>query len=227
VKRARLVLIVALFGISCSSAFAQDPKPFTSGCGGVGQPACDADVLTASNPTATFTNLVFLAADENFNTETDQCDEGDVLGLSCNPFNQVAALGVVQNDTGNTITNITVIPSSSEGLSFSCGKTSGTLFTTCMQTGGVFVLSGGSLCTLNADDFKGPDGTYKDDGDHDDTCSGAIIGFVPAPGDPTNLQGDTMSFSATAPEPSSVLLLLFGFVAVGLLGLKKFGNSLA
>ena len=69
-KIARLLLIVAVSGIACSAAFAQDsgtdPKPFTQGCGGKGQPACDADVLTAANPTATFNNLVFLKADDNF-----------------------------------------------------------------------------------------------------------------------------------------------------------------
>jgi hypothetical protein len=231
VKLIHLLVVVVFLGISTSVALADgvptDPVLVTKGCGGKGQVACDAEILTAGG-TVNFTGLSFLTADQGFNTDTNQCNEGTVLGTSCNPFNTTAALGVVLNDTGDTLTmlNVTASGSDSSGNSLLFGPcTGGEIFPTCTEIGtnsGIYALSGGSLCSVESADIIG--GALVPDGDADDAC-GVIIGFVP--GSATeNLQGATMSFSANVPEPSSALLLLFG-LAAGLFALKGLRPNLA
>ena len=237
-KLIHLLVVVVFLGISTSVALADgvptDPVPLTSGCGRLGQPKCDAEILTAGG-TVNFNNLSFLTAHQGFNTETNECDLGFTIGQGCNPFPQTAALGVVLNDTGNLLTTLNVTASgfASDGetpLLFGPCTTGGTIFPTCTEIGtnsGVYALSGGSLCSVEAADIM--DGALVPDGDDDDAC-GVIIGFVPGVNeDPASLQGATMSFSANGnvPEPSSGLLLLSGFAALVLLGSRKFSNNLA
>lgn len=235
-KLIHLLVVVAFLGISASVALADgvptDPVLLTSGCGKVGQPKCDAEILTAGG-TVNFNNLSFLAADLNFNTDTHECNAGDTIGVNCNPFNTIAASGVVLNDTGSPLTalNVTASGTDSSGHALVFGPCTGSdVFPTCTEIGtnsGIYALSGGSLCSVEAADII--DGALVPDGDADDAC-GVIIGFVPgANEDPASLQGATMSFSANGnvPEPSSGLLLLSGFAALALLGSRKFSSNLA
>jgi hypothetical protein len=124
VKFARLLLIVAIFGISCSIARADgtDPKMFSSGCGGSGQPACDAFFLTApgtapsagppaSGPAGQLDDVTFnfLAASDPTNIYGVTAAWVDVVNLSGAPL-------------GSFVFNLGADDSSGQPLTYTCGS---------------------------------------------------------------------------------------------------------
>jgi len=198
--------VVAFLGISCSAAFADgtDPKVFTSGCGGKGQPACDADVLTPENLT--------LPISLTFNNVGGQ---------------EVAFVDII-NDTGKDLNDFSVGFSVNPGLVFSGCQSGGLLTCTPNFEGSVtsgvanYTLSGATICSTNGDDWLFGDvggsllgkSFYINDHDADDNCQwGFRLELIGQPGD-TILNGETVSGSVSAPEPPSGLLLFTGlFVA--------------
>jgi hypothetical protein len=227
VKFIRFLMVVAFLGVATTVAYADgvatDPTLLTSGCGRLGQPKCDAYLITSSFETIS----VVLTLD----TSTDPTD----------PFVGDATASFV-NVSGTTLTglftiNFTVPP----GLSFQgCGIQEGvTSLFTCTGggspgrpiTGGgtaLFNLTGASICSVDSDDLGGGEGapiTYVSDGDADDDCQAAFtLALKPVAGEtlPPTIPG---TFTV-APEPSSGLLLLFG-LAASLLFLKGLRTNLA
>ena len=206
-KIARLLLIVAFLGICCSVASADgtDPKVFTSGCGGRGQPACDADFLTPSDPTVLHVTFTFLAADDKNNP-----DKG-----------QVAAFDDIVNwtggDIGSFILDLDSIASNGDQLSYACGGNSLNGAFNCTQLGAdSFRFDGGVLCSLPPPD-NGPDAqtAYSWISAPPAPCQIGERFFLEAslPGDPSNLVGATVGATVFAPEPSSAFLLLIGLGA--------------
>lgn len=187
-------LVVALVTVSAPVALADgvDPIVFTKGCGGTGQPACDAEILTPGNTTLTV-------------TETFTCD----LSGNC------TASDTVINETGTVINAFGLVLDNLGGaLTYSCGE--GGLFT-CTQTGATsFAFSGGTLCS-DSDDFI--EGTFVSDGDE---C-GVVIGLSGTTAEGI-FTGETVTGTFNTPEPSSALLLLFGFM--GALASLKFLRNL-
>jgi hypothetical protein len=225
VKLIRLLMVVAFLGISASVVFADgvpaDPTLLTAGCGRVGQPKCDAYLITASMETIS----VVLTLDTT---------EGD-------PFFGDAIASFV-NVSGSTLDGFFTIDFTvPAGLSFQgCGTPPegiSSLFT-CVGggspdspiTGGgtaSYNLHGASICSANFDDLTGGEGgiTYQSDGDDDDSCQAAFtLALQPVAGEtlPQTISGTF----ASVPEPSSGLLLLFG-LATALLTLKGLRPTLA
>jgi hypothetical protein len=225
VKLARLLLMVALFGISCSVARADgtDPKVFTQGCGGTGQPACDAFYVTppgstpetgVSGPLGELNGVIFsfLAADD-----------------PSNPYGVTAAFLDVVNisgfSVGSFVFNLASEDSSGETLSYSCGSapegSSGSL-PTCTQLGtDSFQFSGAQICSV-------PPGPPIGEAQFliEPTCQyGERFVLAATDGDPTDLAGQSVAATFYAPEPSSGLLLLVGLA--GGFFLRKRSFSLA
>ena len=196
-----------------------DPKLITSGCGGKGQPACDAYLITSTHETLNITLTLDTTVGDVF--------YGDDIASFI-------------NISGHTLTsgfglNINV----PNGLSFQgCGTPPEgvTLLFTCSGggspgnpiTGGtaVFTLTGASICSANFDDLTiGENGiSYYSDSDKDDNCQPAFtLALQPIGGEtlPNKITG-----SISTPEPSSALLLLFG-LAAGLLAFKGLRTNLA
>jgi hypothetical protein len=227
VKFIRLVVVVAFLGVAASAALADgvptDPTLLTSGCGRLGQPKCDAYLISSSFEVLT----VALMLDNS----TDPTDPfvGDAIASFVNISGTTLA--------GPFTINFTV----PAGLSFQgCGGSE--LITplfTCSGggnpdspiTGGgsaTFTLSGASICSVDIDDLGGGEGTpptYVSDNDTDDNCQAAFtLALKPVAGE-TLPQSIIGTFTA-APEPSSGVLLLFG-LATGLLVLKGLRTNLA
>jgi hypothetical protein len=216
VKLIRMLMVVAFLGITATVALADgvptDPTLLTAGCGRIGQPKCDAYLITS----VVFTQNIVLTLDT---TVGDQFF-GD-------------AIASFINGSGHTLTSgFTVNFTVPNGLSFQgCNGLSGQLFT-CTGggssdspiTGGgtaVFSLTGASICSINKDDIKkskDPGGfSLKHDDDADDNCQGAFtLALVPVAGEQLP---QTISGTISTPEPSSGVLLLFG-LAAGFLALK-------
>ena len=206
---------VAFLSVSAPVALADgtDPFVFTKGCGGPGQPACDA-ALIGPGGTATF-------------SATFDCGS---LGMSA-PANDCVASEDFINVSGATITsfsfNITSV--SVSGLTFSCGTGISTAFICHQDSALLFTFAGGSLCSTDMNDIapssapggftQVPDPTGPDG---DETCSGITIEMQGILGEP-NLQGVKVSADVAAPEPGSGLLLLFGLMA-GIVSLKYLRN---
>ena len=216
-KLIRFLMVVAFLGISASAAFADstDPTLLTSGCGRLGQPKCDAYLITSPN----FTQTITLLPD----TSGDPALAGDLTASFI-------------NDSGQTLTpGFTVTFVVPDNLSFQgCGSNEGvTLLFTCTGGGSpespigpggtaVFTLTGATLCSVNSDDVIGSDSpggfSLITDEDEDDLCQSSFtIALQPVFGEtlPNSITG-----SITTPEPGSAVLLLFG-LAAGLLALKS------
>ena len=198
-KIARLLIVAALLGISCTAALADstDPILFTKGCGGKGQPACDAFVLTASNLSIPIT-LTF----------------ADIGG-------QEIAQADIINDTGKTLSDFTVSFDVNPGLSFTGCQTGG--FFTCTPlfsgpvTSGIasFSLTGNSLCSTDSNDWINGvvGGTFRSDDDADDSCTfGFTLGLLAGSND-TVLTGEKVFGTVSAPETSSGLFLAIGLLS--------------
>ena len=225
-KLIRLILVVAVLGISATVALADgvpiDPTLLTSGCGRVGQPKCDAYLITSPMETIS----VVLTLD----TTVGDTFFGDAIASFVNVSGQTL--------TGLFTINFTV----PAGLSFQgCGTPPEGITSLFTCTGGgspdspitgggtaLFNLTGASICSANFDDLTGTETggiTYFSDGDADDNCQAAFtLALQPVAGEvlPPTIPG---TFTA-APEPSSGLLLLFG-LAAGLLTLKGLRANLA
>jgi hypothetical protein len=221
-------MVVAFLGVSGTVAFADgvptDPTLLTSGCGRLGQPKCDAYLITSSFQTMSVALML--------DTSTDPTD----------PFVGDAIASFV-NVSGATLTGLFSINFTvPDGLSFQgCGVSEGvTPLFTCTGggspdspiTGGgtaSFSLTGASICSVDFDDLggggEGTPITYASDGDSDDDCQAAFtLALKPVVGE-TLPQSIPATFTV-APEPSSGLLLLFG-LAAGLLVLKGLRPNLA
>ncbi len=223
-KLIHLLVVVVFLGISASVALADgvptDPVLLTSGCGRVGQPKCDAYLITSPNVALTIT----LTPDLN----EDQLS-GDLVASFINVSGSTLTPGFTVDF---------VVPA---GLSFQgCGSNEGvTLLFTCTGggssdspiTGGgtaVFTLTGATLCSVDSDDVvtsNSPGGfALQADEDSDDNCQSSFtLALQPVAGEtlPQSITG-----FITTPEPSSSVLLLFG-LAVGLLTLKGLRANLA
>ena len=204
-KFIRLLMVVAFLGISATAALADgvpnDPILLTAGCGRIGQPKCDAVVLTPDNTTVTV-------------TEKFTCN--DVSG-NC------TAQDTVINLTGVELNNFTLLlnnPANPPSFIYSCGT--GAQFFNCFKNGPTsFTFSGNTLCADPDSDLV--EGTFVPDGDE---C-GVIIGLSGTKAEGI-MTGTTVigTASFSAPEPSSALLLVFGLMA-GLVGLKSFRGILS
>lgn len=219
VKLIRSLMVVAFLGISASVVLADtlptDPTLLTSGCGRIGQPKCDAYLITS--PFETISVVLTL--------DTTQGD----------PFFGDAIASFV-NVSGVTLNGLFTIDFTvPAGLSFQGCVQPSELVTPLFNcsgggspdspiTGGgtaQFNLTGASICSVDFDDLGGGEGapiTYVSDNDADDDCQAAFtLALQPVAGEtlPQTISG---TFTV-APEPSSGLLLLFG-LAVGLLGVK-------
>jgi hypothetical protein len=223
VKLIHLLVVVVFLGISASVALADgvDPIVFTRGCGGSGQVACDAALITgtAGNFSANFSATFSCSS----LTDATTCFASDDL------INLTGAIVSVFNLTLNPVSVLgnPLIFSCEAGGYFACTQNSALSFT---FSG---VPTGNSLCSTDSNDVTPTPGqpgqfTFVPDGDADDTCSGITIGMQGTTGDP-NLQGVTVTGSVSnvsAPEPSSALLLLFGLMA-GLVSFKTFRSTLS
>lgn len=219
-------MAIAFLGVATTVAFADgvptDPTLLTSGCGRLGQPKCDAYLITSP--------LESISVVLTLDTTVGDPFFGDVVADFVNVSGQTL--------TGLFTVNFTV----PAGLSFQgCGTPPAgiTILFTCTGggspdspiTGGgtaLFNLTGASICSANLDDLTGGEGggiTYSSDGDDDDNCQAAfILALQPVAGE-TLPQTISATFTV-APEPSSGLLLLFG-LAAGLLVLKGLRPNLA
>ena len=223
----RLLMVVAFLGISATAALADsvptDPTLLTAGCGRIGQPKCDAYLITSSFETI---NVVL-----TLDTTVGDTFFGDAVADFVNVSGQTL--------TGLFTINFTV----PDGLSFQgCGTNPGELASLFTCTGGgspgspitgggtaIFNLTGASICSVDFDDLgggvEGAPITYVSDNDADDDCQAAfILALKPVAGEtlPQTIPG---TFTV-APEPSSGLLLLFG-LAAGLLVVKGLRPSQA
>lgn len=211
VKIARLLFILALFSglaslASVAKADGVDPVITTSGCGGRNQRPCDAVVLgpgqTMASLSATFT-----------------CTD------PTNPTTCTASETVV-NDTGRAITGFSLLfTAESIPLIFHCAEEGFFACSPDETNSNLFHFTGASICTasLNGDDFS--DGVFRPDSDGDEGC-GVVITFQGVAGDGTGLNGASVTETFNTPEPSSILLLLFGLMT-GLVTLKFFSRVAA
>ena len=210
-KLIHLLVVVAFLGISASVALADgvDPIVFTRGCGGTGQPACDAILLTGTsvNISATFACS---------GSTADTCSTFvDVLNGTLAAINSFT---ITFNATGTLPDGGGTIP-----LSFACATppVEGAPFLfNCSGSGNTLTFTGGTLCPENESETV-PDG---------DEC-GVVINLQGSSttNDPTGtgLAGVTISGNfSTVPEPSSALLLMAGLMA-GLVGLKSYRSILS
>jgi hypothetical protein len=220
VKLIRLLMVVAFFGISASLALADGVDPLAgikSGGGSTG--------ITLTNPNPTFD---LITEQSSFCTIA-----GDVCAVV--PSGPDAhMLPVFQNDTGVTLTSITLFIQNTIGvpLTYHCNTTETLIFANCNAV----VVAGGTDVI-----FSGGPGVpafvFKSDGDPDDSfcaeagptgpnCPDDFVGgefAVDIEGiispDHTNdlpagipIDGTVV----TSPEPGSALMLLFGAAAFGL-----------
>ncbi len=202
---------MAFFGLASTVALADsaptDPLVKTQGCGGRGQPVCDANVLT--NPS-------------------------QVLAITLTFMNNIASDAII-NESGQAITNFLVsfnVPASLDfegcvpGGFFTCTQISAPEFGTAGTA--IYSLSGASLCSTDKNDWLmlGPLAIKIPDGDTDDKCQSAFdLELVTGPNE-TIPNGTQVTGSVSAPEPSSGLLLLFGLSA-SLLAFKRISERAA
>lgn len=195
------LLVVAFSAVSAPVAFADttDPILLTKGCGGAGQPACDFEVLGPGQTSLTV-------------TESFACDP---TTLVCTASDSVV------NETGLPVGSFTLalsaMDSNGNTLIYSC-DTEHIQFFACSPTGNpdVFTFSGnGNTLCSDSDDFVG--GVFTPDGDE---C-GVTISLSGTESEGLSNNDVVTGTFATAPEPSSALLLLFGLLT-GMVGLKYF-----
>ena len=198
-------MVVAFLGISASVARADsvDPIVTTKGCGT--KTVCDAVILTPGQTTVTVT--------EQF---------------SCDLTGNCTAEDSVINETGKAIDSFTLVFDTLGGtLSYFCAE--GGSFTCTNDGGGAFTFTGSSICSTDANDISIGEGgvvTFIPDGDADDNCNfGVTIGLSATTAEGIT-NGETVTAVFSTPEPSSVLLLLFGLVA-GMAGIKSRRITLA
>jgi len=218
-KLIRLLMVVAFLGISATLAFADgvptDPVLLTVGCGRIGQPKCDAYLITSPSESID----VVLALDTTVGDPFFGDAIADFVNVSGKTLNGLLTI------------NFTVPP----GLSFQgCGTPPGDLPSLFTCTGGgspdspitgggtaLFNLTGASICSVDFDDLGGGEGTpitYVSDNDADDQCQAAFrLALQPVAGE--QLPPLISATFVVAPEPSSGMLLLFG-LAASLLALK-------
>jgi len=223
VKIARLVMLVAFSGMVASVALADsvptDPKLLTQGCGGKGQPACDASVLT--NPSQVL-NLVLTFEPVTANGVTTEVATDSII-----------------NESGMALSTFNVSFLVPTGLVFEGCQTGGLFTCTSDNDGNVgaggtayYTLTGATICTTDKNDWSINNqtgiATKVYDGDADDNCQSAfnIQLIADSDGSDNIPPGTTVTGNLSAPEPSSGLLLFLGLSA-GLLGFKRFSNSAA
>ncbi len=218
-------MLVAFSGMVASFALADtaptDPKLITSGCGGTGQPACDASVLTSPTQTLSL-SLTFQA-------------------VTINGVTQDIATDSIINESGKALSTFSLSFTVPTGLIFEGCETGGLFTCTSLNDGNVgaggtalYSLTGASICTTDANDWSinNETGIATKVNDHDgkdDTCQSAFnISLIANPDGSDNIipGQTTVTGSLAVPEPSSGLLLLFGLTA-GLLSFKRLSNGAA
>lgn len=143
----------------------------------------------------------------------------------------IAEIEIV-NDTGKPLTTFSVSFDVPTGDTFdpSCAPGLNTLFTNCVAdfseplSSGIatYTFSGASVCSTNSDDIH--NGKYVSDGDSDDTCGPEFILGLELVGSDTS---SPVNGTVVAPEPSSILLLVFGLGACALCFRPRRSNEVA
>jgi len=198
------VLLLAVFlSVSATATLADttDPILSTKGCGGRGQPACDALILGPGQTGGTL-------------SETFTCDS---LG------NCTADESII-NETGAPLSSFT-LSWHTMGLTFTCAE--GGFFICSPINDTKELLTGGPLCSTDSNDVSVGEGgaiTFHADGDSDDSCFGVTVELKGTTGEGLS-NDETITASFSTPEPSSGLLLLFGLL-VGAVGLKYFRTAI-
>jgi hypothetical protein len=235
VKISRLMIAAALAAFSCSVVLADgatDPLVKTQGCGGKGQPLCDADFLTTDSPSeldgVTFT---FLAGNDPTNPDQPNVAAFDDIvnwtGTNVGRF-------LVNLDPSATITNPDG-STSSIPLSYACGSPlegSTGAFNCTQLSADSFMFDGATLCSIPLPNTPGGAKTaqsWLNSGQAPCQFGERFILEATANdngGNPGGLVGGTVGANVFAPEPSSAFLLLTGLMA-GVFGLRKRSTNLA
>jgi hypothetical protein len=219
-------MVGAFLAIAASVAVADtlptDPILLTSGCGRIGQPKCDAYLITS--PIQSMSVVLTL------DTTVGDPFFGDVIADFVNVSGQTLDGLFTINFTVPADLSFQgcVQPSELATPLFTC--TGGGSPDSPITGGGTaaFNLTGASICSVDFDDLTGGENTpitYSSDGDADDNCQAAFrLALQPVAGEtlPQTINGTF----ASVPEPSSGVLLLFGLAAC-LLTLKGFCTNLA
>ena len=212
-KFMRFLVVVGFLAICASAARADGVDPGVK-ITGVCQTNCDAVVI---GPGQDSVNI----------SETISCSS------ATDPTSCIADEYVI-NFSGTNLSTFDLTLNSSS-LSFSCLATTSTADYSCSPLGGgVFAFTaptGSTFCSTDGNDISptyspsnpGPY-TFNPDGDADDNCSVIDVQLQGTSAETVQeLNGQTVTGTLAAPEPSSALLLLFGFMAG--LAVLKFSRS--
>jgi len=220
VKLIRFFVVVAFLGTSASVALADGVDPLVGTKSGGGSTP-----ITLTNPNPTFDLTVVH-------------DPGD--GSICSFAGDTCAvvptgpganmLPVFQNDTGTTLTTITLfIQNGTTALTYHCNTAETSIFANCSTA----IVDGGTDVTLSGGPGVLPFAFRSDDDSDDSLCqrvgpSGAgcaddfvgefAVDIEGVPGVPNELPINTeiRGTVVTGPEPGSALMLLLGMVAFAL-----------
>lgn len=207
-KLIRFLVVIGFLAICASAVRADGVDPIVRVTGTCTSSSCDAYLIGPGQSSVNF-------------METITCAAGATDGTGC------TATETIINESGNTLNSFD-LTLTSPGLTFSCEST----FTyTCTPLGGgVFAITLGAgstgFCSTDSNDIggTGPSSFFlmpDTPTDTDDFCSTIQIGLQGTSTETvTELNGAVVSGTVNAPEPSSALLLLFGFAAA--LGVLKF-----
>jgi hypothetical protein len=214
-RPALFLLAVALFS---ASAWAQDPKP-------IPQKGTDATLITLDDPNPTVT------ANAAANSAANPCPFQSAFCVDDN----------FQNETGKTITSITMFFSSSglgnQGLVFNCPSKGEMLFAVFFDNCAQSAVSRGEDITFSADGKLGFNGVASagstvcipdlDDlfgllgCDKDDVTTADGLFAIDMYGNGVGSQTTITTQAITAPEPGAGLLVLFSALAFALFKLVR------
>jgi hypothetical protein len=226
VKMVRLLLVVALLSFSASVVLADGIDPLVGTRSGGGSTP-----ITLTNPNPTFDLTV--VQDPGMVGAPGPGTICSISGDTCAVDPATDMLPVFQNDTGVTLTSITLfIQNQTSGgpqLIYQCNTAETSIFANCTTA----IVAGGTDVTLSGGPGV-PAFVFKPDDDGDDSscqelgptgpgCSDDFVGgefAVDIEGilDGTDLPVGTaiQGTVVTSPEPGSALMLLFGMLAFGL-----------
>ena len=234
VKLIRFFVVVAFLGIAASLALADGVDPLVGTKSGGGSTP-----ITLTNPNPTFDLTV--VQDPGILGATGPGPICSISGDTCAVDPNTHMLPVFQNDTGVTLTSITLFiqnqPVNAPQLTYQCNTAETSIFANCSTAS----VAGGTDVTLSGGPGV-PAFVFRSDDDPDDSfcqnagptgpgCSDDFVGGEFAvdiegiiSGDPTNdlpagtnIQGAVV----TSPEPGSALMLLFGMVAFALIKVAR------
>jgi hypothetical protein len=225
VKLIRFFVVVAFLGISASLALADGVDPLVGTKSGGGSTP-----ITLTSPNPTFDLKV--VQDPGTVGAPGPGPICSISGDTCAVDPTTGMLPVFQNDTGVTLTSITLfIQNNTPALIYQCNTAETSIFANCSTAS----VAGGTDVTLSGGPGV-PAFVFKPDDDTDDSscpdagpspaCSDDFVGGEFAvdiegiiSGDPTNdlpVNTEIKGTVVTTPEPGSALMLLFGMVAFAL-----------